>query len=183
MKTRKVLLIVGGVLIAGFVILQIIPVGNFIPELQFPGNPPVVQAIQWDSPQTEDLLRRACFDCHSNESEWPWYSHIAPVSWLVMKDVNEARRELNFSNLNLRSSPGRFVRDVEEHIHTDMPPQIYLVMHPNAALTDAEKQQLLDGLTQSLTASAAGSSPTTASTGSGSTSGDQETEGSSEKDD
>lgn len=164
MNVRKVLLIVGGLFVAGFIILQIIPVGNFIPALQFPGNPPVVQAIQWDSPQTEDLLRRACFDCHSNESVWPWYSHVAPVSWLVTKDVNEGRRELNFSNLDLNESPNRMARHIEEHVNRDMPPQIYLVMHPEAKLTDAEKQQLVDGVRLSLEASTASNSSTTTTT-------------------
>ena len=60
-------------------------------------NPPVRSEPQWDSPVTRDLVVRACFDCHSNETIWPWYANIAPISWLTTRDVDEGRDELNFS--------------------------------------------------------------------------------------
>lgn len=60
-------------------------------------NPPVVAEPKWDAPQTRSLAARACFDCHSNETVWPWYSNFAPISWLVQRDVDEGRRALNFS--------------------------------------------------------------------------------------
>jgi Haem-binding domain len=153
MKARRTLLIVIGIVV-GFIVLQIIPMGNFVPGLQFPGNPAVAQAIAWDSPQTEALLRRTCFDCHSNETTWPWYSRIAPMSWLVNKDVNEGRRELNFSELRSGRNPGRQVDEIGERVYRDMPPKIYTMIHPDAILTDAEKQALVDGVAKTFGAGA-----------------------------
>ena len=72
-------------------VVQVIPYGRDHT------NPPVAAEPLWDSPQTRDLAVRACFDCHSNETEWPWYSNVAPISWLVQRDVEEGREELNFS--------------------------------------------------------------------------------------
>src|SRR3954449_12180710 len=73
------------------VVIQLIPYGHSH------ANPPVLKEPKWDSPQTRALAQRACFDCHSNETTWPWYTHIAPVSWLIARDVIEGRQHLNFS--------------------------------------------------------------------------------------
>jgi len=109
-------------------------------------NPPQAQEPKWDSPQTRDLVRRACFDCHSNTTTWPWYSNIAPVSWLVQNDVDGGRRHLNFTEWN--RSQGH-MKDVAEMVKSgEMPPKVYLPMHPAARLTDAEKQALIDGATK-----------------------------------
>jgi hypothetical protein len=83
--------VVLGIFILAFVAIQLIPVSR--------ANPQPATAIQWDSPQTEALARQACMDCHSNETVWPWYAHIAPVSWLVYYDVMRGRSELNLSTL------------------------------------------------------------------------------------
>ncbi len=106
-------------------------------------NPAVVQEPVWDSPQTRDLARRACFDCHSNETTWPWYSNVAPVSWLTQDDVNDGRRHLNFSEWN---KPQRHAGHVAEEIKGgDMPPWFYLPMHARAKLTAAEQAALIAG--------------------------------------
>jgi hypothetical protein len=93
---------------------------------------------------------RACFDCHSNETVWPWYSKVAPVSWLVVSDTVRGRRALNFSEWGT----GRRRREVDEvaRIVTrgEMPPSTYLITHPAGKLTADEKQQLADGLQKSL---------------------------------
>jgi len=90
-------------------------------------------------------LRAACYDCHSNETVWPWYSHVAPISWLVSRDVQQARRHLNLSHwedysaeerVRLLSEIGSAVRNGE------MPVPRYLWLHPEARLTDAERQQI-----------------------------------------
>jgi hypothetical protein len=116
---------------------------QFVPYGRDHTNPPVVKEPNWDSPRTRQLAVRACFDCHSNESVWPTYSNIAPISWLVQRDVNEGRRRLNFSNW-------RGVREVDELSRTvlngDMPPGIYLLEHPSAKLTAQERQELASGL-------------------------------------
>ncbi|HEY5650870.1 MAG TPA: heme-binding domain-containing protein, partial [Acidimicrobiia bacterium] len=77
------------------VAIQLVPYGRNH------SNPPVVQEPAWDSQQTRELAVAACFDCHSNETEWPWYSNIAPVSWALQRDVDEGREELNFSEWHL----------------------------------------------------------------------------------
>lgn len=146
MNTLKSALIVIGILVVGFVILQFLPVGSISPALAFPGNPPAAQSIQWDSPQTEAVLRRACYDCHSNETVWPWYSRIAPVSWLVNKDVNEGRKELNLSNQRVGEEPDELLEEIEERIDRDMPPASYIMIHPDAKLSEADKQALIEGV-------------------------------------
>ena len=124
--------------IVGFALIQLIPFGRQHT------NPPVVQEPAWNSPQTRELARRACFDCHSNQTVWPWYSNIAPVSWLNQRDVNDGRRHLNFSEWNKpQRDAGHAVREIKSG---DMPLWFYLPMHPAARLTDAEKAGLIAGL-------------------------------------
>jgi cytochrome c551/c552 len=135
-----------------WVIIALIVVGLLIQLIPLPGrgnNPPVTSEPPWDSPQTRALAKRACFDCHSDETVWPWYSYVAPVSWLVYNDTMQGRRRLNFSQWNTGSqrSVGEITGKIQEG---EMPPAIYLPMHPNAHLTAAEKQQLITGLTNSL---------------------------------
>jgi hypothetical protein len=127
------------IIVAVLVVIQ-------IPPLLLETNPPVVAEPQWDSPQTRALAQRACFDCHSNETVWPWYSRIAPPSWLVVLDTIRGRNHLNFSEWGSGRS-GRGMGESAEQIQRgEMPPAIYLTMHPNAALSAAEKQQLIAGL-------------------------------------
>lgn len=116
-------------------------------------NPPVQTAIQWDSSRTQDLVTRACMDCHSNETRWVWYSSIAPSSWLNVGHVNEARRQFNLSELNnlasfmRRQLPNNMANALRSG---SMPPPDYQMLHPAARLTDAEKQELIQGLQRSL---------------------------------
>ncbi len=136
---RRIVLIVVAVLI----VIQ-------IPPLLLETNPPVVAEPKWDSPQTRALAQRACFDCHSNETVWPWYSRIAPPSWLVALDVFRGRRHLNFSEWGMASGETRGMSDAIRQIQRGaMPPGSYLPLHPSADLSTAEKQQLIDGLNAS----------------------------------
>lgn len=162
-KTLKLILkIVAGLALlglVGFIAIQFIPVNR--------DNPPVVNEPKWDSPQTKALAERACYDCHSNETKWNWYSKIAPVSWYVVHDVHEGRAALNFSELGLNKGKGGENRGGEggeegegrgggEKPETDelvkvvskgeMPPRQYLLMHPEARMTDAEIKALIGGL-------------------------------------
>ena len=111
-------------------------------------NPPVVAEPPWSSAAVRELARRACFDCHSNETRWPWYARVAPASWLVTRDVAEGRRHLNFSEWD-PSAPRlqRVPRVVERR---KMPPLIYLPAHPEARLAPAERAALAAGLRASL---------------------------------
>ncbi len=146
-----------GITLVCFLALQLIPVPR--------DNPPVIKEPTWDSPQTRALAKRACFDCHSNETVWPWYSYIAPMSWIVSRNVMEGRNRLNFSEWGVPrgGESGEFGEgggfgeggegggEVGEAILSGrMPPANYLPTHPQAVLTDAEKQALIDGLTKSM---------------------------------
>ncbi len=111
-------------------------------------NPPVKQEPAWDSPQTRALAQRACFDCHSNETVWNIYTRLPVGSWLAVFDTLRGRREMNFSEWK---AGNRRAKDVEEVItQGEMPPAIYTLMHPEAVLSAAEKQQLITGLQKSL---------------------------------
>ena len=123
-------------------VIQLVPYGR---QHQ---NPPVLSEPGWDSPQTRDLAKRACFDCHSNQTVWPWYSNLAPVSWLTQRDVDEGRRKLNFSAWGQGEQE---VGEIAEIINNGkMPPSYFLITHPEARLSAAEKQSLIKGLIASL---------------------------------
>ncbi|HET7453350.1 MAG TPA: heme-binding domain-containing protein [Thermoanaerobaculia bacterium] len=98
-------------------------------------------------PAVVSILRRACYDCHSNETVWPRYSRVAPVSWLVAHDVHEGRRELDFSTWDRYDAVTRrrkLDRAAEEVSDGDMPPVYYVWMHPAARLSDADRAALKD---------------------------------------
>ena len=121
---------------------------QFIPFGHAHTNPPVTKEPAWNSPETRALFRRACYDCHSNETVWPWYSNVAPVSWLVQRDVNGGRRHLSLTEWD---RPQRHAKDVANEVkQSDMPPWFYLPMHPGARLSETEKQALIDGAEKSL---------------------------------
>ncbi len=137
MRIGRILKIVVIVLLVGFLLIQIVPYGRAH------DNPPVVSEPNWDSPETRALAERACFDCHSNDTVWPWYSNVAPVSWLVQHDVDEGRQFINFSDW-INSGD---VDELSEMVtRGEMPPFQYFPMHPEAKLTDAERAALADGL-------------------------------------
>ncbi len=144
---KKFLIILAAVVAGIGLLIQLVPYGHNHT------NPPVLAEPQWDSPETRALAQRACFDCHSNETVWPWYSNVAPVSWLIVRDVEEGRFHFNLSEWNSN----------EEHHHQhsvdfivevlkegEMPPPQYVLMHPEAKLSDAERQALIEGLEHSL---------------------------------
>jgi cytochrome c551/c552 len=109
----------------------------------------VVSEPAWDSPQTEQLAQQACFDCHSNETVWPWYSSVAPMSWMLQRHVDEGRAELNFSEWGMgrEEEEGEEAEElVESVIEGEMPPANYLPLHPEARLSAAEKETLAQGL-------------------------------------
>ena len=144
-QTRKLRrLIARGALLAGglFVAIQLVPYGRSHT------NPAVVKEPDWDQPATRELAVRACFDCHSNETHWPLYSEVAPVSWLMQRHVDEGREALNFSEWQ------RTYKEAGESAETvdkgEMPIGSYLLMHPAAQLTAEERKALAQGLTATL---------------------------------
>jgi hypothetical protein len=138
----RVGIVVVAVCAALFLLIQIIPIG---PQRT---NPPVVNEPRWDSPQTRTLAKRACFDCHSNEIKWPWYSYITPVSWLLANDVLDGRAAFNFSDWHAGDMNSAAM--AAQINGGKMPLPQYLLMHPTARFTDSEKKQLIAGLTSTL---------------------------------
>ena len=115
-----------GVAILSLGIIQLIPVDR--------SNPSVVEDIT-APPPVKSILKRACYDCHSHETVWPWYSKVAPVSWLVAWDVREGREELNFSTWNQYTGKKRDkkLKEIAEQVDEgEMPPWFYLPAHPEA---------------------------------------------------
>lgn len=130
----KVLLGVGVV----FVLIQLVR-----PSMT---NPPVTGDVG-APPEVAAVLKKACYDCHSNETVWPWYSQVAPVSWLVAHDVNDGRKHLNFSEWQGYEEGRKLkkLKEIDEEVgEGEMPMAIYLPAHPEAKLTDAEKKLLTD---------------------------------------
>ena len=138
---QKLLVRGGGVVVAVLVLFGLI---QLVPYGRDHVNPPVRTEVKWDSPQTRTLAERACFDCHSNLTEWPWYSNVAPISWLITHDVNDGRRQLNFSEWDRpqREADGA-AREVQRG---SMPQWYYVLLHPSAGLSADEKQVLIRGL-------------------------------------
>ncbi len=144
---KKILLGSGAVIAAAavlFAAMQIVPYGKDH------SNPPIVSEPAWDSPETRAIAKRACFDCHSNETVWPWYSNVAPVSWLVQRDVEEGRERLNFSDWQKYAGSENADEAAEAVQEGEMPPMIYLVQHPEANLSAEDKNLLVSGLNASL---------------------------------
>lgn len=120
------------------VLLQLVPYG------WWHENPPVVQDAPWPDEATAELARAACYDCHSNETSWPAYSYVAPLSWLVRRDVERGREELNFSRWD---DDDNEADDAAESVEDgSMPPRQYELLHPDARLTADEVAELVTAL-------------------------------------
>ncbi len=140
MKKIVLYVVVGGIVLLG--LIQLLPIGRDHT------NPAVVSEPQWSSPEARALAKEHCFQCHSNETEWPWYSNIAPASWLIQFDVNEGRDKFNFSNWNTNSEELDELTEVIQE--GEMPPIQYWIFHPNSHLNDQQKQELIDALNSSI---------------------------------
>jgi hypothetical protein len=142
MRFLKGFLTTFAVLVGLFGLMQLVPYGRTH------SNPRTVLEPKWDSPRTRELAKRACFDCHSNETKWPWYASVAPMSWVVQRDVDAAREVVNFSEFHKPQDLARYsglsVRN------GGMPPTKYRVAHPEADLTAEETAELVKGLDATL---------------------------------
>lgn len=137
MTRRRWGYVVGGLALL-LLIIQVIPVAPA-------DNPPVEQEVVVPS-EVGQVLRASCYDCHSFETTWPWYAYVAPVKWLVRDHVVEGREHLNFTAWN-RYDPDRARHkweEVAEQVEEGhMPIRSYLILHPDAALTDANRELLV----------------------------------------
>ena len=125
-----------GVLLGALLAIQFVPVDRSNPPVQLEVQAPIA---------VREVLERSCFDCHSNRTRWPWYSRIAPVSWLVAHDVEEGREHLNFSEWNrLDESERREAREEvwEEVEEGEMPLWFYVPLHPEARLSPEDRTLL-----------------------------------------
>jgi hypothetical protein len=121
----------------------------FRPQLTNPASDPAASIRNYKGipPEVVSKIEAACFDCHSNETHWPWYSYVTPVNYLVASDVNAGRRRMNFSEWE-NYSPGRvssILDNVYDQVYNhEMPLPKYRWMHPAARLTDAEVKMICD---------------------------------------
>ncbi|MDJ0865833.1 MAG: heme-binding domain-containing protein [Myxococcota bacterium] len=116
-----------------FLAIQLVPVER--------SNPPVLAEVP-APPEVREVIERACYDCHSNETRWPWYAQLAPASWLLAYDVAEAREHMNFSDWKQYDEDEQrdLVEEAWEEVEEgEMPPWFYLPLHPEARLSDADR--------------------------------------------
>ncbi len=123
-------------------------VAQVIPYGRDHTNPPVTQEVKWNSSRTRELAQGACFDCHSNLTDWKWYTNVAPISWLVYNDVQGGREHLNFSEWNRPQSEAREI--VESVREGSMPPLQYKPLHSGARLSTEQRDELVRGLEATL---------------------------------
>jgi hypothetical protein len=137
-RRRRFLLRAGLGLLAVAVLIQLVPYGRDH------RNPPVTQDAPWPGGRVRELATAACYDCHSNQIRWPPQSFVAPFSWLLTRDVEQGRDELNFSTWD--SDDGEADDAAEAVAEGSMPPRRYVLVHPDARLRAAERQVLADAL-------------------------------------
>jgi hypothetical protein len=141
-RLLKALVVSLAAIVGIFLVLQVVPYGRTH------SNPPTVVEPAWDSPRTRALAVRACFNCHSNQTRWPWYSNVAPFSWAVQLDVDAARSVINFSEWDRRYALAGYAgRRTSTGM---MPPDKYRLAHPEANLTPEERLELARGLEATL---------------------------------
>lgn len=115
---------------------------QFVPVVR--SNPPVTTDVP-APPDAKTVLRRACYDCHSNETVWPWYSKVAPISWLVARDVRKGREELNFSTRDQYTTQvqaKKLKESWKEVADGEMPLWFYMPLHRDAVLSTEDREML-----------------------------------------
>ena len=144
-QRSKQILLAMGVLFVVFLAIQLVPYSV--------DNPSTRDEPAWDSPQTRELAVRACYDCHSNETKVLPFEHVAPVKWYVANHVKEGRAAVNFSewHTNAGEEADEAADPVEEG-GMPIPEYTWFGLHSDAKLTDAEVQQLVDGLERTIAA-------------------------------
>jgi len=139
-KLEQIAWVTGGFLLIVFIELQFFPIWHFVPAMN-PNNPPVEYRIDWQHPDGAKLMHDVCYVCHSNETVYPAYMRLAPLSWVAAEHVNEGRAALNFSE----QPPETLSADLLiAHVQSDaMPPQLYRSVHPEANFTPEQKELLI----------------------------------------
>jgi hypothetical protein len=142
-RHRRLRTVVTRMLIGAFVILVL---AQLVPYGWRHSNPPVIADAPWPDADSAEVARSSCYSCHSNETDWPFYSYVAPMSWLVRSDVDRGREAFNFSDWD---EYGSDADDAVEMIEDgEMPPGRFTMIHGDARLSDAERQLLIAALEQ-----------------------------------
>jgi hypothetical protein len=124
--------------VAAAFLIQLVPIGRDHT------NPPVTRDAPWASAAQRQLAVSACYDCHSNQTTWRWYTSIAPISWWTASHVDEGRAVLNFSEWD---RPQRETDDLGESVDEgSMPPRSYTLVHGDARLSSAQRDELVRAL-------------------------------------
>lgn len=137
---KKILIII----IVAFVLIQFFPIDKnnpiATPQMDF-------LKIKNTPEKTATLIRNACYDCHSNESKFPWYANIQPVGWFLADHIKEGRKELNFSTFATydKKRQAKKLKEAAEQLEkNEMPLDSYVILHPEAKLTAADKKEMID---------------------------------------
>ena len=128
----------------GLIALAVVAGIQLVPYGREHANPPVAREPAWDAPRTRELFFRACKDCHSHETKWPWYSFVAPASWLVEYDVAEGRSHFDVSDWGRAHNEGDEAAEMVRE--GEMPLWYYVVAHAEARLSESEREDLVAGL-------------------------------------
>jgi hypothetical protein len=134
---KKWLVRIGIVLIVVLIVIQFVPIERT--------NPPVESDVP-EPAELKAVLRRSCYGCHSNETRWPWYARVAPISFLIANDVKEGRRQVNFSiwGQYTESRKARKLKEIREQVEGNKMPQWYYVfVHPDAKLSAGDKEMIV----------------------------------------
>lgn len=136
----RTLKLTGVGVVAGLLLIQLVPYGHAH------SNPPVTQAAKWPPGPGQQIAEAGCYDCHSNLTQWRWYSNVAPASWLVTHDVEDGRGALNFSEWDKpQPDAGELIEKVESG---EMPPLQYKLAHGSGRLSSEQKKQLVAAITR-----------------------------------
>lgn len=126
------------------IIIQVYPVTTPVVVADNPGD--IMKSTEIPA-NVSSMLKTACYDCHSNESKYPWYAYVAPVKWLVIRDIREGKKELNFSewvSMDKADQAEVLGNISDEVISGEMPMKIYPIMHPKAKLSDEDRKAISD---------------------------------------
>lgn len=137
---KKVLIII----IVAFILIQFFPIDKnnpvATPQMDF-------LKIKNTPEKTANLIRNACYDCHSNETKYPWYANTQPFGWFLESHIKEGRKELNFSTFATYETK-RQIKKLKEAVEmmekNEMPLDSYVILHPEAKLNAADKKQVID---------------------------------------
>ena len=142
MKKRRIVKLILMAIALALIVIQFIPVDRSVPASDAKSD--FLAGIE-GSESAKALVKNACYDCHSYDSKYPWYAYVAPVSLWLQDHINEGREHLNFSewaNYTVEKRDHKLEEMVEMVHEGEMPLNSYLIAHPEARLTDAERQEL-----------------------------------------